>query len=173
MEAYDVGGPVRKITPSRVTPDAWAPFGWLPRADTDPDDGSDTLVYAWDDVHVNRISHRRDEVPEVPGGLRCQALYRHETHTQVLMPLDVTAVLAVAPPSVGLTSPADVELIRAFVLEPLESIVLYRGTWHWGPFPVSADEVHLFNVQGLRYAEDNDRADIEALGTPVDVLVGG
>jgi len=76
MEAYDVGGPVRKITPSRVTPDAWAPFGWLPRADTDPDDGSDTLVYAWDDVHVNRISHRRDEVPEVPGGLRCQALYR-------------------------------------------------------------------------------------------------
>jgi len=85
----------------------------------------------------------------------------------------VTAVLAVAPPSVGLTSPADVELIRAFVLEPLESIVLYRGTWHWGPFPVSADEVHLFNVQGLRYAEDNDRADIEALGTPVDVLVGG
>ena len=30
---------------------------------------------------------------------------------------------------------ADRETIRAFRLEPLESVVLHRGTWHWGPFP--------------------------------------
>ncbi len=168
-----MGGRVRQIVPARVTPAAWAPFGWLPVADTDPEDGSSRLVFAWDDVHVNRIAHRRDEVPEIDGGLRCLALYRHLTHTQVLMPLDAKAVLAVAPPGADLSSPADVALIAAFVLDPLDSIVLHQGTWHWGPFPVTADEVHLFNVQGLRYREDNESADIGALGAPVDVVWGG
>jgi hypothetical protein len=32
--------------------------------------------------------------------------------------------------------------------------------------------VALFNVQGLRYAEDNERGDLVALGTPLDVVVG-
>ena len=168
-----MGGPVPQIIPGPVDPAAWAPFGWLPVPDTDPEDGASRLVFDWDDVHVNRISHRRDEVPEVEGGLRCLALFRHLTHTQVLMPLDATAVLAVAPPTADLSSPADVSLIAAFVLEPLDSVVLYQGTWHWGPFPVAADEVHLFNVQGLRYSEDNERADIGELGVPVDVLCGG
>jgi ureidoglycolate hydrolase len=89
------------------------------------------------------------------------------------MPLDTTSVLAVAPPGTDLATADGVDRIRAFVLDPLESIVLHRGTWHWGPFPVEAEEVHLFNVQGLRYVEDNECADIGALGTAVDVLVGG
>jgi hypothetical protein len=168
-----MGEPHRQITPAPVTAAAWAPFGWLPVADTDPADGDERLAFEWGDVHVNRIAHRRDEVPEVPGGLRCLALYRHRTHTQVLMPLDTTSVLAVAPPGTDLATADGVDRIRAFVLDPLESIVLHRGTWHWGPFPVEAEEVHLFNVQGLRYVEDNECADIGALGTAVDVLVGG
>jgi len=69
-----------------------------------------------------------------------------------------------------MTSPADAGEIRAFLLEPLSSVVLHRGTWHWGPFPVAAESVTLFNVQGRRYAEDNDRADLAALDAPVDVL---
>ena len=68
-----------------------------------------------------------------------------------------------------MTSPADAGAIRAFLLEPLSSVVLHRGTWHWGPFPVDAESVTLFNVQGRRYVEDNDRADLAALGAPVDV----
>ena len=57
------------------------------------------------------------------------------------------------------------------MIPPLSSIVLHRGTWHWGPYPVGADSVELFNVQGLRYAEDNDSVDLDALGAPVDVLM--
>jgi hypothetical protein len=56
-----------------------------------------------------------------------------------------------------------------FRLEPLESLVLSLGTWHWGPFPIEAPEVRLFNVQGLRYAEDNRCKDLAALGLSVDV----
>lgn len=164
---------VRQIVPGPLTADTWAPFGWLPVADTDPADGAATLDFEWGDVHVNRIAHRRDEVPAVGSGLRCAELYRHRTHTQVLMPLDVGAVIAVAPASVSMVTPADAGELRAFLLEPLSSVVLHRGTWHWGPFPVSAESVDLFNIQGRRYLEDNDRADLESLGAPVDVLLPG
>ena len=40
-----------------LSEEAWAPFGWLPVADTDPRDGEHRLSFAWDDVHVNIIGH--------------------------------------------------------------------------------------------------------------------
>ncbi len=166
-----MGAVVRQITPTPLDSRSWSPFGWLPVADTDPGDGDHRLEFAWGDVHVNRISHRRDEVPETVGGLRCLMLFRHLTHTQVLMPLDTTAVMAVAPPGVPMDRPADADRVEAFVLEPLQVVVLHRGTWHWGPFPIAAETVELFNVQGLRYREDNECADLSALGAAVDVLL--
>jgi hypothetical protein len=47
---------------------------------------------------------------------------------------------------------------------------LARGTWHWGPFPLGDEPVRLLNVQGRRYAEDNDSVDIAAID---DVVVAG
>jgi len=159
----------RKIDPEPLSEEAWAPFGWLPVVDTDPRDGEQRLSFAWDDAHVNIIGHARAEVPETSDGLRCQMLYRHDTHTQSLMSLDVPAIIAVAPAAVDFTGPVDGESINVFRLEPLEPLVLHRGTWHWGPFPIVADYVRLFNVQGLRYAEDNMCMDLVALGLDVDV----
>ncbi|MBV8463926.1 MAG: ureidoglycolate lyase, partial [Acidimicrobiales bacterium] len=111
-------------------------------------------------------------VPASNGVLRCDMLYRHLTHTQVLMPLDVDAVIAVAPAGEDPTTPAGADCIRAFALPVQQTVVLARGTWHWGPFPTTAEAVHLFNVQGLRYAEDNDMADLAGAGTAVEVVVG-
>jgi len=161
-----------RLEPRPLTEKDWEPFGWLPVADTDPADGDHRLAYAWDDVHVNLIGHTLDEVPTVEGGLRCQVMYRHDTHTQVLMAIDHRSVVAVAPASLEFTGPDDAAEVRAFLLEPLEPLVLNRGTWHWGPFPVGSASVKLFNVQGLRYAEDNRAADLAAVGAAVDVLVG-
>ena len=79
--------------------------------------------------------------------------------------------IAVAPAALQFSSAADAEGIHVFRLEPLEPLVLHRGTWHWGPFPVSAPAVRLFNVQGLRYAEDNACVDLAARGLDVDVLL--
>ncbi len=162
-------GTARSIDTARLTAEAWEPFGWLPVADTDPADGAQRLDFEWGDPHVNVIGHFLAEVPSIAGGLRCEMLYRHLTHTQTVMPLDVECVLAVAPPGTDLTTGAGADRIRAFVVEPLESLVLHRGTWHWGPFPTHAAEVRLFNVQGLRYAEDNEMADLAARGLAVDV----
>lgn len=162
---------VRRLTTVPLEEAAWAPFGWLPVPDVDPRDGEQRLAYAWDDVHVNRIAHTRDEVPATAGGLRCDMLYRHLTHTQVLMVLDHPAVIAVAAADVDFSAPGDADKIVAFALEPQDSLVLHRGTWHWGPFPRAADVVTMFNVQGLRYAEDNDMVDLAAKHMAVEVAL--
>ncbi len=171
MAATDPTPAARRLRPDPLTEEAWAPFGWLPVADTDPRDGDHRMRFEWDDVHVNLIGHRRDEVPATPDGLRCEMLYRHDTHTQSVMALEVDAVIAVAPAAVTFDDPADADRIRAFLLRPREPLVLDQGTWHWGPFPVRDDEVRLFNVQGLRYAEDNAMVDLAARGLAVDVVL--
>jgi ureidoglycolate hydrolase len=161
----------RSIDPEPLGEEAWAAFGWLPVADTDPRDGDQTLTFQWDDAHVNIIGHARAEVPETANGLRCEMLYRHDTHTQSVMSIDVPAVIAVAPAEIDFSSEEDAEMIRVFRMEPLEPLVLHRGTWHWGPFPIEAAEVRLFNVQGLRYAEDNACVDLAAKGLAVEVVL--
>jgi ureidoglycolate hydrolase len=129
------------------------------------------MTFEWADAHVNLIGHTLDEVPETPTGLRCDMLFRHDTHTQALMSLNVPAVIVVAPAAVEFTDEgdADAATIRAFRIEPLESLVLHQGTWHWGPFPLEGPEVRLFNVQGLRYAEDNRCVDLADKGLAVAV----
>jgi len=159
----------RTVVPAALNQAEWSPFGWLPVADIDPRDGEQTMTFEWADAHVNLIAHARSEVPETPRGLRCDMLFRHETHTQGLMPLNVPAVIVVAPAGVEFTDEAEAASIRAFRIEPLESLVLHQGTWHWGPFPIEGSEVRLFNVQGLRYAEDNGCVDLAAKGLSVDV----
>ena len=157
------------MIPERLTEAAWSPFGWLPVADTDSRDGEHRMTFEWADPHVNLIGHARAEVPETATGLRCEMLYRHDTHTQALLSLDVPAVIAVAPAGVEFNDEVDTESIRVFRIEPLEPLVLNRGTWHWGPFPVDAAEVRLYNVQGLRYSDDNRCVDLAAKGMAVEV----
>ena len=153
-----------------LTEERWAPFGWLPRRDTDPQDGQSRLEFTLNDVHLNVIAHFTDEVPHVDGGLVCQMLFRHVTHTQALMVLDHDALMVVAEPGAVLASPSDLSQLQAFGLKAKDSFVLHRGTWHWGPFPVTAGDVTLYNVQGLRYAEDNECCDLTAIPVAVEVF---
>jgi ureidoglycolate hydrolase len=157
------------LTPEPLTEEAWSSFGWLPVADVDPRDGKETMTFEWADAHVNLIGHARSEVPETPHGLRCDMLFRHDTHTQALMPLNVPAVIVVAPSRVEFEQGTDAATVRAFRIEPLESLVLHQGTWHWGPFPMEGPEVRLFNVQGLRYAEDNRCVALASRGLSFEV----
>jgi len=166
-----LGAVASHVKAVRLSETAWEPFGWIPVPNTDPRDGSHRLAFDWADAHVNVISHTLDEVVPIEGGLRCDVLYRHDTHTQVLMSLDSDAVLAVAPAGSDFSDPAHAGQVRAFLLRPQETIVLHRGTWHWGPFPLGADRVTLFNVQGFRYAEDNAGVDLAGQGLSIDVLV--
>jgi ureidoglycolate hydrolase len=129
------------------------------------------MTFEWADAHVNIIGHARAEVPETADGLRCEMLFRHDTHTQSVMSLNVPSVIAVAPADAVFADPVDAERIRVFRLEPLEPLVLHQGTWHWGPFPVSAESVRLFNVQGLRYAEDNACVNLADAGMAIDVVL--
>ena len=166
-------GDGRYVYPEALTRESWGPFGLLPVDDTDPTDGRNRLEFEWGDPHVNLIGHNVDEVERCEGALRCQVMYRHDSHTQTLMPLDHAAVIAVAPAHDPLETEAGAGSIRVFLLQPQDAIVLHRGTWHWGPFPVGAPSVRLLNVQGLGYAQDNACADLVARRLDFDVPVPG
>jgi len=155
------------LRPQVITAEAWAPFGWLPVADTDPADGTHTLEYQWTDPHLNLIAHAADEVEWVPEGAVVARMYRHDTHTQALMSVNCPGIIAVAAADMEFGQAGDLSAIRAFVVEPLDAFVLHRGSWHWGPFPVGDEPIRLLNVQGRRYAEDNASVDIAALGPVV------
>jgi ureidoglycolate hydrolase len=142
-----------------LTPESFAPFGALPSDEGTEHDVAD-VEFLLADGHVNYIRHVRHEVPSGDVGLRCELLNRHDTHTQTLMPVDGDAVVVVAPSAVDFDEPAHVETVRAFFVERGRCVHLWRGTWHWGPFPVVEDAVRLLNVQGRRYTEDNVVADL-------------
>lgn len=159
------------LEPGPLTATAWEPFGWVPAEDTDPNDRMHNYEFVWGDAHVNVISHSPDEVAHTDRGSVCAVMYRHDTHTQTLMPLNVDSVVAVAPAAVDFSDAADLETVRAFRLRPLDRLALFRGTWHWGPFPIGAEPVKMFNVQGKRYAEDNASVDLgERAGAVFEVL---
>ena len=154
--------------------DAFEPFGWLPAPEGDENDQRHALAFEWADAHLNYISHSADEVRRVPDGAVVERLYRHATHTQGLMPANAEAVLVVAPAAADFSTEADVRALRAFLLHPLDMVVLHRGTWHWGPFPTGADPVRLLNLQGRRYQEDNQSVEPgAALGVQIAVAMPG
>ena len=150
--------------------DAFTRFGWLPVSEGDERDERQELAFAWADAHLNYISHGPDEIVRVPEGAVIERLYRHDTHTQALMPINTDAVLVVAPPSADFATEGELRTMRGFLLRPLDVVVLRRGTWHWGPFPVGAEPVRLLNLQGRRYREDNTSVEPgAALGVQVVV----
>ena len=158
------------IDAEAFAPEAWREFGWVPVPDSDPSDGIHSLEFGWEDAHLNYISHGPDEVERIGDALVVGRLYHHDTHTQALMPLNCRSWIAVAPAFVDFSSPAQVESVRAFVLDPLACIVLHRGTWHAGPFPLGREPVRMLNLQGRRYEEDNQYVDLDR-ATGVRVVV--
>ena len=160
-----------RLQAESITAEGWAPFGWLPVPDTDPADGTHTLSFEWGDPHLNVIAHAFDEVDHTTNGAVCAVMYRHLTHTQALMPINVAAIVAVAPAEIDFSEPAHLDAVRAFLVHPQDVFALHRGTWHWGPFPLSPEPVRLLNVQGLRYAEDNGDVDLAgATGAVLEVV---
>src|SRR4051794_30326757 len=152
------------------TSEAWREFGWVPVPDSDPSDGIHSLEFSWEDAHLNYISHAPDEVERSGDSFVLDRLYHHDTHTQALMPLNCPSWIAVAPAFVDFSYAKQVESVRAFLLQPLACIVLHRGTWHAGPFPLGGEPVRMLNLQGRRYEQDNAFVDLdEVAGTRVAV----
>jgi ureidoglycolate hydrolase len=104
---------------------------------------------------VNFIGHTLDEIEVRDGQLRCELLNRHDTHTQTLMPMSGNALVVVAPPDVDFSEPAHFSTVKAFALPQFTCVHLHRGTWHWGPYPVGANEVRVFNIQARGWPTDN------------------
>jgi len=138
-----------------LSADAFAPFGRLPADEGAPGDRAD-LEFLWGDPHLNYIAHAGDEIAWGARGALCELLNRHDTHTQVLMPVDADALVVVAPAAVDFSRSEHLDAAAAFRVRRHQCFALHRGTWHWGPYPLERrGRVRLLNVQGRRYREDN------------------
>lgn len=158
------------IDAESFTPEAWGEFGWVPVPDDDPTDGIHALEFSWEDAHLNYITHAPDEVERIGENFVVNRLYHHDTHTQALMPLNCASLIAVAPAILDFSNPAHVRSVRAFRLDPLDCVVLHRGTWHYGPFPLGHEPVRLLNLQGRHYEQDSAHVDLDS-ATGVRVTV--
>jgi hypothetical protein len=143
-----------ELKPIEATIESFAPYGVLPPEEGDGNPTAD-LEFLLHDGWVNYIGHSLDEIEVRDGRLRCELLNRHDTHTQTLMPLDAEAIVVVAPPAADFSEAAHFDAVRAFALPRLTCVHLHRGTWHWGPYPVGAEHVRMFNIQGRGYPNDN------------------
>ncbi len=160
-----------QVTAGLVARDAWAPFGQLPTDESDPTDNT-VLSFAWADPHVNYIGHTFDEIEHTENGALCTLLNRHDTATQTLMPMNMDALMVVAPAHLDFSSDEDARLIQAFVVRQYQCINLAVGTWHWGPYPTAMGSLRLFNIQGRRYVEDNRVVYLERdLGILVEAVI--
>ena len=142
------------LDPIAATIESFAPYGVIPPVEGDGNPTAD-LEFTLNDGWVNWIGHTLDEIDVRDGRLVCDLLNRHDTHTQTLMPMSGDAVIVVAPPSADFSKPEHFDAVRAFVLPVHTCVHLHRGTWHWGPYPVGADALDIFNIQGRGYVNDN------------------
>lgn len=148
-----------QLTLESATPESFAAYGVIPPLEGDGNPTAD-LVFTRDDGWVNFIGHTLDEIEVREGRLRCALLNRHDTHTQTLMPMTGDTIVVVAPPAVDFTRPEHLNTVKAFALPQYSCVHLHKGTWHWGPYPVGAADVRVFNIQGRGWPTDNGVADL-------------
>ena len=112
----DVGRAARVVDHRRAPhASAWAPFGWLPVADTDPRDADRRPRVRVGRPPRERHRARADEVEHTDHGLVCAVLYRHDTHTQTLMPLErAPRSWRSRPAIVDFSRPEHLDAVRAF-----------------------------------------------------------
>jgi ureidoglycolate hydrolase len=65
------------------------------------------------------------------------------------------ALVVVAPAEVDFSRPEHFDAVKAFVLPQYSCVHLHRGTWHWGPYPIGASDVRVFNIQARGWPTDN------------------
>ncbi len=134
-----------------LLPETFAPFGQVLSAE--PQEAAIALRDGEEWV-LNVLSY--DHQPLV-----CDHLNAHHRATQTLVPLAARpALLIVAPPGLTFATRADLDQVRAFVLDGSAAVNLGHGTWHWGPYPIGA-HVDLLNLQGRGFATDNEIAHLE------------
>jgi ureidoglycolate hydrolase len=146
---------VRRLTLETVTRETWSAFGQVP-GDFGTEYDTASVEFVWNDGGVNFIAHSNDEISFSADGFAiCELLNRHDTHTQTLMPFDGDAYAVVAPAGVDFSRPDHFDTVRAFLLPRYSVVNLAIGTWHWGPYPIAAETLRIFNVQGRGFVNDN------------------
>jgi ureidoglycolate lyase len=153
-----VSVPTHYVNAEPLTPEAFAPYGQVIGRDVVTVQAREGEELTLDVIHYDRRPFVIDH------------LNRHHHATQALVPLaGRPACIVVGARELTFDTEADVEQLRAFVLDGSRGLNLAIGTWHEGPWPLLED-VDLVNVQGRNVlANDNE---VAYLARDLGVVVG-
>jgi len=150
---------VLQIKAEPLTADAFRPFG---------------QVIGMDTVQM-KIVNDRFRMGTI--NMKCQPfrithLNRHIKSTQALIPLGGKACLVVvAPPTVDLNSPEDLQQVKAFIDDGSYGVNIDLGTWHMALLPLGS-EMSMVNIQGKHSGADTDeRSFEETLNTVIEIVL--
>ncbi len=127
---------MNSLTATRPTAQSFAPFGTLldkPARPATTLRGDISFWHATGDlsdlngsgVTAYLTAHQREALLD--------RVERHNQTCEAFISIHGQSLFVVAPPG-----DLDPLLIRVFLLEPGQSVLLHRGTWHWAPFPIRA-----------------------------------
>ncbi len=138
MDAQAPNTKVRFIPVEVLTPEAYAPFGYvvgmphhepLARDEERSFWGSPELELLDGAFMVVYVEMRRTDYV-------VRQLHRHRAFSQTLVPLGGQAFIHVAAPP---TDVPDLDQMRAFLVEGNQAVIIGRGTWHRNPaYPVAS-----------------------------------
>jgi len=145
---------------------------------TDPHDGQSRLEFAWDDVHLNVIRPTtRTRFPMWTEDSSARWVFR-QPHSQPRRSWSWTTTPSwwwAEPGGPGSLSPGDLSAF-AGIPPPGEGT---RSSCHRGHLALGAvpgggrAKSPSTNVQGLRYADDNERCDLAAIPKTIEVFPAG
>ncbi|MCX5497785.1 ureidoglycolate lyase [Kaistia dalseonensis] len=132
----------RPLIAEPITAEAFLPFGRLiePTEDMVPAGAIDAaldLSGGAPRFYIMRLDYR---------GYDVNGITRHGDVTQVLASVGGKSWLLCVAPPVGDGDKPDPEAIRAFVIPGDVAVLLYRGSWHAGPYFHDA-EMKFFNLE--------------------------
>lgn len=145
------------VAPDTLTPTAFAPFGAVIAAGVDAPGSLLDLGRGTPRFWVMPVRNRPAVVERIT---------RHRHVTQCLASADgATWLLAVSAPDHDPTAPG---AVHAFAVPAATAVLLHRGTWHAGPYPL-AGSGSFFNLE-LTDTNDADH-DTVVLPAPVHLVV--
>jgi ureidoglycolate lyase len=146
------------VTAEPLTPEAFAPYGQVIGAEQVLLEVRGQEELTLDVLHYERRPFVIDH------------LNRHHHASQALVPLNGRpACIVVGAKELTFQTEADLDQLRAFILDGSRGMNLAIGTWHEGPWPLLED-LDLVNVQG-RHVLENDN-EVAHIGRELGVVVG-
>jgi ureidoglycolate hydrolase len=151
---------MKTITAVPVTPQNWAPYGWLANI-SQPGDAYGMGAYPCTFHRDMALAPMASTAPIAFGSLKVglrpmvvQDVEYHSRAVEVMMPMDDDMIMYAGPANGG---EIELEKLEAFLIPAGTMVLLRAGSWHGAPYPVHHDGTVLICLPERTYLTDTKK----------------